>query len=657
MASSNERGAALRRVRAAFDVGAVRELTDGQLLERFATDRGEAAELAFSALVERHGPMVLRVARGVLGDAHEAQDAFQATFLVLVRRARGLWVRDSLGPWLHQVARRTASCARLGAARRRHHERQAAGAPREVRPEPADDLAGLLHEEVDRLPGRYRAAVVLCDLEGRTHEQAARHLGWPVGTVKSRLSRGRDRLRDRLIRRGLAPTSGVLVASSLADASLPSSLVDAAVRAASRALAAPGLAAGPAAILAREVLRSMTILYWSKLAASAVLAGATASGVGLVAGTGQAPGPQADRAPVAEARIAAGGDRIETPGTVEPSRSRGVLSQVRDGTKIVMILPEGTRVKAGDVVCELDSASLRDRLVNQRVAAQQAEAAYKQALLVREVAEYAVKEYTEGIFKQDEATAQGAIEESRSALGRAENRLERTRRARDRIVATAVERPTAADFLARLELEDRLEDAEVAVAREKKALAAATSRAEVLLTSTREKQIKSLTGDVEKARVDEVSKREAWEREKAGAGRIERQIEACILRAPGDGIVAYARDLDPAAPRIQVGAFVNLYQLLFRVPDLEGPMRVKVQVPEVAVDRVELGTKARVKVDALPGKELDGIVVEVAPRLDPETYARTKRKMYTVLIRIDDPQAGVRPGMTATAEFPLGPPQ
>src|SRR6516164_9218675 len=119
-------GVVLRQLRTLFNVGAVRELTDGQLLERFATDRGEVAELAFAVLVERHGPMVMRVCRGVLADAHAAQDAFQATFLVLVKRARGLWVRDSIGPWLHQVAYRTASCARTTAARRRRLERRAA---------------------------------------------------------------------------------------------------------------------------------------------------------------------------------------------------------------------------------------------------------------------------------------------------------------------------------------------------------------------------------------------------------------------------------------------------------------------------------------------------------------------------------------------------
>src|SRR5437763_3146001 len=123
--------------------------------------------------------MVLRVCRGVLSDPDDTQDAFQATFLILVRKARALWVRDSLGPWLHQVACRTASCARAAAARRRRHERRAARSVPEGRAGAGDELERALHEEIDRLADRYRAPVVLCDLEGRTHEQAARHLGWP----------------------------------------------------------------------------------------------------------------------------------------------------------------------------------------------------------------------------------------------------------------------------------------------------------------------------------------------------------------------------------------------------------------------------------------------------------------------------------------------
>ena len=185
-----DRDIALRHLETLYSVGMIGGLTDAQLLERFTSDRDETSELAFRVLVERHGPMVLRVCRAVLRDAHDAHDAFQATFLVLVRRAGSLWVRDSLGPWLHQVAYRTSSCARSAAARRRHHELRAAEmtARRPDRRHP-DDLAGMLHEELSRLPARYREAVVLCLLEGLTPEQAARHLNCPAGTVHSRLAR------------------------------------------------------------------------------------------------------------------------------------------------------------------------------------------------------------------------------------------------------------------------------------------------------------------------------------------------------------------------------------------------------------------------------------------------------------------------------------
>ena len=137
-------------------------------------------------------------------------DAFQATFLVLARKGGSLWVRDSLGPWLHRVACRAATRARAGAARRRALElRLAERQGGRTHDGDRDDLAAVLHEELDRLPDRYRVPIVLCDLEGRTCEEAARHLGCPIGTIGSRLVRGRERLRDRLRRRGLAPDAGV----------------------------------------------------------------------------------------------------------------------------------------------------------------------------------------------------------------------------------------------------------------------------------------------------------------------------------------------------------------------------------------------------------------------------------------------------------------
>jgi RNA polymerase sigma factor (sigma-70 family) len=198
-------------------------LSDGQLLERFALRDGEVAEVAFAALVERHGRLVWRTCRTMLRDEQDAQDAFQASFLVLATKARGLRVDETLAPWLYQVAVRVAASSRTATARRRRHERTAAAARSLIDegPAPTDDLGSLLHEEIERLPARFRAPVVLCCLEGLTREQAAGRLGWPVGTLQSRLARARDRLRERLTRRGLGVPAGLVAARS---SSVPSRL-------------------------------------------------------------------------------------------------------------------------------------------------------------------------------------------------------------------------------------------------------------------------------------------------------------------------------------------------------------------------------------------------------------------------------------------------
>ncbi|MGP0063090.1 MAG: sigma-70 family RNA polymerase sigma factor [Isosphaeraceae bacterium] len=211
---THRQGTVQDSLRTLFQAGSFTGLTDRQLLERFALRDGEAAELAFAALVDRHGGIVLSTCRSILRDDHAARDAFQATFLVLVRKAGSLWVRDSLAPWLHRVAYRAASHARRDAERRERAEREAAERAPKRAFDVGDDLSAVLHEEVDRLPDRYRMPVVLCDLEGRTYEEAARRLGCPVGTVKSRLARARERLRDRLTRRGVPCPAGLLAVRS-----------------------------------------------------------------------------------------------------------------------------------------------------------------------------------------------------------------------------------------------------------------------------------------------------------------------------------------------------------------------------------------------------------------------------------------------------------
>jgi RNA polymerase sigma factor (sigma-70 family) len=209
-------------------------LSDGQLLERFVRRRDGAS---FEALVRRHGPMVLGVCRRVLRDAHEAEDAFQATFLLLVRKARSLRQPERVGPWLHGVAYRTAVRARSRAARRQAWDRRVEDLPA---PAAGDDLLWrdlrpVLDDAIDGLPSKYRVPFVLCYLEGMTNAQAAQHLGCPPGTVATRLSRARERLRVRLTRQGLA-VGGSLVALSLATRAAPAvppALVAGTVRAAS----------------------------------------------------------------------------------------------------------------------------------------------------------------------------------------------------------------------------------------------------------------------------------------------------------------------------------------------------------------------------------------------------------------------------------------
>jgi RNA polymerase sigma factor (sigma-70 family) len=230
--------------------------TDSQLLEEFVARRSEAA---FATLVERHGPMVLAVCRRLLADAHDAEDAFQTTFLVLARKAGQLGRRELLANWLYGVARRVAARVRTLAARRPPQGEQAIDMVAAKSPvEEAPDLQPVLHQEVNRLPAKYRGPIVLCYLEGKTNEEAAQDLHCPVGTVKGRLARAREMLRKRLTRRGLA-LSTALVATSLsggeAQAAVPHDLLTATVEAARR-FAAGDRDTGPVQDLARGMLRT-----------------------------------------------------------------------------------------------------------------------------------------------------------------------------------------------------------------------------------------------------------------------------------------------------------------------------------------------------------------------------------------------------------------
>lgn len=189
-------------------------MSDEELLQRFLQSGDGLAQEAFAALMRRHGPMVLGVCRHILGRHQDAEDAFQATFLVLARKAGSIRARNVLGRWLYEVAYRTAVRARVSAMRRQAHERQGAQmtvVATEDQGNAWEELRPVLHEELRRLPEKYRTPVVLCYLEGKTNEEAAKLLQWPVGTVKGRLSRARDMLRSRLDRRGVSLSLALLI--------------------------------------------------------------------------------------------------------------------------------------------------------------------------------------------------------------------------------------------------------------------------------------------------------------------------------------------------------------------------------------------------------------------------------------------------------------
>jgi RNA polymerase sigma factor (sigma-70 family) len=266
---------------------------DADLLDRWLRHRDEEA---FTALVVRHGPMVRGVCQRILGNAHDAEDAMQATFLILARKAASLRHPEALAGWLHGVALRLARKARYTAERRRlTGHTQFAPEPADPHSDPLDllsarDLLALIDAEIARLPEVYRLALVLCDLEERTQEEAARLLGWTPGSLRGRLLRGRAQLRQRLARRGVAPSvlPSVLVAGSTlgsANAALLSTLAAAVSRAAILFSTCPTSAdvSPEVAALARLGLRGLPFAHWKLMSALLLAVSVSMAGAGLVA--------------------------------------------------------------------------------------------------------------------------------------------------------------------------------------------------------------------------------------------------------------------------------------------------------------------------------------------------------------------------------------
>ena len=254
----------LRRIRQMVRPQGVSEQTDGYLLDRFIHDRDEAA---FDELLGRHGPMVLGVCRHLLGNVPDAEDVFQATFMVLLRKAGSIQKRGSLASWLHGVAYRLACNVKIQSSRRRRYERQAPMASTENSPESSwEALTPALHEEINRLPEHYRTPVILCYVEGKSNDQASLQMGVPVGTVKSRLARAREILRQRLEKRHVTLAMAVLVERMSAGgltAGVPPALRQTTLEAATLLHAGQNLAISTAVLALTE--RMVRIMVFDKV--------------------------------------------------------------------------------------------------------------------------------------------------------------------------------------------------------------------------------------------------------------------------------------------------------------------------------------------------------------------------------------------------------
>jgi RNA polymerase sigma-70 factor (ECF subfamily) len=283
----------LRMIRRVAAAGPNDDEADDQLLSRFVADRDEAA---FTVLVRRHGPMVLGVCSRILREANDVEDAFQATFLVLVRKAHAIGRPELLAGWLHGVASRIALKARGRAAR---HRRAPLDGLDPVAPHVPDeaaqsDLRQLLDEEVNRLPHSYRIPFILCQVEGRTHEEAAQLLGCPRATITTRVVRARERLRGQLTRRGLVLSAGMIAAVLAQDwaRAVPAAVTEETVRVVT--LAAAGATAGlPARVvsLTDSVTRAMTMNKIKLLLVVLLGLGVLLGGVGAFTLPGWASAP------------------------------------------------------------------------------------------------------------------------------------------------------------------------------------------------------------------------------------------------------------------------------------------------------------------------------------------------------------------------------
>jgi RNA polymerase sigma factor (sigma-70 family) len=577
-------------VRSTANLHGAGEMTDGQLLESFVDRREEAA---LEVLVRRHGPMVWGVCRRILHNHHDAEDAFQATFLVLVRKAGSIVPRGMVGNWLYGVAHQTALKARTTTAKRRARERQVTDMPEPLGKEPdlSHHLQSVLDHELSRLPDKYRVAIVLCDLEGKTRKEAARQLGCPEGTLAARLVRGRVKLAKRLSKPGTVLSGGTLAAvmpQTAASAGVPATLLSSTIKALAlyaTGQAKAGVVSANALALTQGVLKSMLLsklriaplcLLVSLIVSLIVLGGELFTGHPAMAKQGNAETAQEDL-PAERGSFAA------------VKSSAVVWRGSAPNAAIKWIIADGTKVKKGDKLVEIEDAYYGELLNKQQTVVAKAEGDHKRAAenlaRIKEENQIDVK-----IAQIDVRLAHLALKEFKGQ-----------------------------DAAAKEVLELKLDRAGLLVDRIKLKGAAKESEAAADLAA-------------KKAVLDA----------KVGRQRaIEKERSNCVLTAPQDGM-AVLNLPDSGQKVVAVGDGVYDGKRLMVVSDLT-QMAFQAHIPENLISKVRQGQKATIRVDAFPKRAFTGTVHKIAEKADRLGKLRV---YYNVTILVDGVNDILLPGMS-----------
>ena len=620
-------------------------LTDGQLLQRYLNRSDQAA---FAILVRRHGPMVLGVCRRILGNFADAEDAFQAVFLVLARKSQALASHSAVGAWLHGVARHTALKARAAAAIRGAKE-QAAARPLTECQEAQNDWLPRLDAELSRLPRKYRAVIVACDLEGKTRQQAARQLSLPEGTVASRLARGRALLAKRLLR-GAQVVSATLVTGSAAKAALPAELVHSTIQAAALVAAgnrtAEGVLSAAALTLAKGVMRTM---FWNKvriagvlLVIAVVIAGVGGRAVRMLAAqekltpqagekAGQAKVEQvkdnktveeAERQPVAPkaeappAGAANNGEQkttihiIEQPGHVVPFEQVDVYARITGYVGQVSV-DIGDHVKKGQLLAKLEVPELEQQLNLKKAMVRQAEGAVAQAKGASLVAAAAI------------VRTRAQLEEAKAALLKCHAEIERWQ----------TELSRAQKLRGQGVFDKQTEDE---IANQFNSVKAAEQLAKAKVAEAEAVQNEAVAHR-DKGDADIETARAALQVAQADASQTTALLQFSQLIAPFDGVVI-RRNVNTGT--LAGPSPIGKSEPLFTLARIDR-MRIVVQVPELDAVHVASGMKAALSFRAIQGKEFTASVTRTAGALDPAS--RTLR----VEIDLANPEGRLLPGMYA----------